>query len=152
MGSKSQTWRSDWTTTVTPLYGSKHNVFSVVGHHQDRWPGTQPSSASQFPIQCSHQWGKPVNTWALLTLKTEAGETCLVVQRLRLWMPKARGPGSIPGQGTRSHMTQLKISHAAAKTQCSQIHKVFMINKDAGRLSCLRWFAWDSPSASLIDS
>ena len=30
--------------------------------------------------------------------------TSLVVQWLRLHAPKAGGPGSIPGQGTRSHM------------------------------------------------
>ena len=30
--------------------------------------------------------------------------TCLVVQWLRLWNPKARGPCSISGQRTRSHM------------------------------------------------
>ena len=29
-------------------------------------------------------------------------------------------PGSIPGQGTRSHMSQLKILHATTKTPCSQ--------------------------------
>ena len=28
----------------------------------------------------------------------------------------AGGPGSIPGQGTRSHMLQLKIPHAVTKT------------------------------------
>ncbi|TEA31888.1 hypothetical protein DBR06_SOUSAS8310129, partial [Sousa chinensis] len=33
----------------------------------------------------------------------------LVVQWLRLHAPNAGGPGSIPGQGTRSHM------HAATK-------------------------------------
>ena len=27
---------------------------------------------------------------------------------LRLWAPKARGPGSNPGQGTRSCMSQLR--------------------------------------------
>ncbi|TEA30634.1 hypothetical protein DBR06_SOUSAS4110079, partial [Sousa chinensis] len=50
----------------------------------------------------------------------------LVVQWLRLCSPNAGGPGSIPGQGTRSHMPQLKIPHAvmkiphaAAKTWCS---------------------------------
>ena len=32
--------------------------------------------------------------------------TCLVVQRLRLLVLNAGGPGSIPGQGTRSHMLQ----------------------------------------------
>ncbi|TEA33833.1 hypothetical protein DBR06_SOUSAS19410004, partial [Sousa chinensis] len=32
---------------------------------------------------------------------------------LRLHAPSAGGPGSIPAQGTRSHMPQLKIPHAA---------------------------------------
>ena len=36
---------------------------------------------------------------------------------------QCRGPGSIPGQGTRSHTPQLKILHAVAKTQCGQLHK-----------------------------
>ena len=42
-------------------------------------------------------------------------ETSLVVQRLRLCAPSAGDPGSIPGQGTRSRMPQLKIMHAATK-------------------------------------
>ena len=59
-------------------------------------------------------------------------ETFLVVQWLRLYAPNAGGPGSIPGQETRSHMPQLKIMQAAAKmedpwaatkTQHSQISK-----------------------------
>ena len=33
----------------------------------------------------------------------------LVVQWLRLCTPNAGDPGSIPGQGTRSHMLQLKM-------------------------------------------
>ncbi|TEA36668.1 hypothetical protein DBR06_SOUSAS310070, partial [Sousa chinensis] len=33
----------------------------------------------------------------------------LVVQWLRLHTPNAGGPGSIPGQGTRSHMLQLRV-------------------------------------------
>ena len=49
-------------------------------------------------------------------------ETFLVVQGLTLHAPNAGAPGSIPGQGTRSHMLQLKMLHAATKTQCSQIH------------------------------
>ena len=56
--------------------------------------------------------------------------TSLVVQWLRLHAPNAGGPGSIPSQGTGSHMLQLriphvatKISHAAIKSQSSQIHK-----------------------------
>ena len=55
-------------------------------------------------------------------LKAEAG-TSPAVQWLRLHAPKAWGLSLIPGQGIRPHMLQLKIPHAAAKTQCSQINK-----------------------------
>ena len=37
-------------------------------------------------------------------LKSEVGGTSLMVQWLRLSAPNAGGPGSNPGQGTRSHM------------------------------------------------
>ena len=50
-------------------------------------------------------------------LKIELAGTSLMVQWLRLHVPNAEGPGSIPGQGTRSHM------HAATKTRRSQINK-----------------------------
>ena len=57
-------------------------------------------------------------------------ETSLVGQWLKLHIPNAAGPGSIPGQGTRSHMPQLntctpqlKISYATTKTLYSQINK-----------------------------
>ena len=46
--------------------------------------------------------------------------TSLVVQWLKLHSPNAGGPGSIPGQGIRSHMPQLRILHVAAKTWCSK--------------------------------
>ena len=45
-----------------------------------------------------------------------------MVQWLRLCAPYAGGPGSIPGQGTRSHVLQLKIPHSATKTWSSQIN------------------------------
>ena len=48
--------------------------------------------------------------------------TSLVVQRLRCHFPNAGGPGSVSGQGTRSHMLQLrdympqlKVPHAVTK-------------------------------------
>ena len=41
----------------------------------------------------------------------------MVVQWLRLRAPNAGGLGSIRGQGTRSHMPQLKILHATMKTE-----------------------------------
>ena len=53
--------------------------------------------------------------------------TPLVVQWVRLRAPSTQGPSSMPGQGTRSRMLQLrslhaaaKSSHAATKTQRSQ--------------------------------
>ena len=42
----------------------------------------------------------------------------------------AGGPGSIPGQGARSHMLQLKILFVATKTgSSSQIHKYIFLNQ-----------------------
>ena len=46
-----------------------------------------------------------------------------MVQWLGLCTPSAGGPGSIPGQGTRAHMLQLKILDATTKTQHSQMNK-----------------------------
>ena len=48
--------------------------------------------------------------------KDSEGGTSPAVQRLRLRTPNVRGLGSIPGQGTRSHMhAATKSSHAATK-------------------------------------
>ena len=44
--------------------------------------------------------------------------TSLVLQWLRLCAPNAGGPGLIRGQGTRYHIPQLKILHAATKRYC----------------------------------
>ena len=55
--------------------------------------------------------------------------TSLVVQGLRLWAPNAGGLGLISDQGTRSHMLQLKILNASAKTQCNQINTWFFKKK-----------------------
>ena len=65
--------------------------------------------------------------------------TSLVAQWLRLHTPNAGGPGSIPGQGARSHMhaatksshattkgahvPQVRSQRAATKTECHQIKK-----------------------------
>ena len=46
----------------------------------------------------------------------------MVVQWLRLYPPNAGGLDSIPGQGNRSHMLQLKILCSATKTWHSQIN------------------------------
>ena len=62
---------------------------------------------NKYTILCTHEFTK----------RTGAS---LVVQWLRLKAPNA---GSIPGQGSRSHMPQLKILSVAAKTWCSQTNK-----------------------------
>ena len=56
--------------------------------------------------------------------------TSVVVQWLRLCSPSVGGSGLIPGQGTRSHMPQLKIPHATAKAWYSQINKYFLRKKE----------------------
>ena len=55
--------------------------------------------------------------------------TALVVQWLRLHTPNAGWPGSIPGQGTRLHILQLKIPHAATEgpTHCSEDQRPCML-------------------------
>ena len=50
-------------------------------------------------------------------IKIESEGTSMVVQWLRLCPPNAGGPGSICGQGTRSHTLQLKTSHATTKVE-----------------------------------
>ena len=42
-------------------------------------------------------------------IKKLKSRTSLVVQWLRLCTPKAGAPGSIPAQGTRSHVPQLRV-------------------------------------------
>ena len=50
----------------------------------------------------------------------------LMVQWLRLCIPKTGDPGLIPGQGTRSHIQQLSIPHAEMRNRQSQINKYFL--------------------------
>ena len=46
--------------------------------------------------------------------------TSTVAQWLRLWIPNAGGPGLIPGQGTRSHMLQLRLKIEAPNKKTKQ--------------------------------
>ena len=62
-------------------------------------------------------------------MKIKGVGTSLVVQWLRLHAVNARGQGLIPGQGTRSHvlqlrvrMVQVKIPRAAMKIQDPMCH------------------------------
>ena len=55
-------------------------------------------------------------------MKQELAGTSWVVQWLRLCAPNAGGPGSIPGQGIRSHMLQLNIPHTTMKIEDPKCH------------------------------
>ena len=113
-------------------------------------PSPCPALVKQCPprLRCSGpDLGRsehPVDQGSLLTaapgfaVPSMAGHcvTSLVVQWLRLRTPNARDLGSIPDQGTRSRMLQLKILHALteipyASTEiwCSQIFFFFFIFK-----------------------
>ena len=66
----------------------------------------------------------------------KGGGTFLVVQWLRLLAPKEGSPGSIPGQGIRFCLLQLKILAVTTKTQHSQMNKYFLKRekkRDEGR-------------------
>ena len=59
--------------------------------------------------------------YLLINQKMFTGGISLVVQWLRLCVPKAEGPGLIPGQGLDPIGYNWKILHAAIKAQHSQI-------------------------------
>ena len=56
--------------------------------------------------------------------------TSLVVQWLRLHAPNAGGPGSIPSQGTRSHMPHLRNCLPQLKSLHVAIKELTCLNKD----------------------
>ena len=64
----------------------------------------------------------------------------MVVQWLRLRVVNAESPGSIPGQGPRSHilLQRSKIMHATSKTWCSQINNKYLNNYKKERPSSPR--------------
>ena len=64
----------------------------------------------------------------------------LVVQWLKISTPNAGGPCLIPGQGTSSHMPQLKIPHNAMKTRHSWINKsIFFLSTSS---QAPPWICW----------
>ena len=87
-------------------------------------------SWSQTHLPTLVSWLIHTGTERLISRKYVILGISLGVQWLRLSSPSAGGPGLIPGQGTRSHLLQLRIHilqleilHATAKTWCSHINK-----------------------------
>ena len=85
-------------------------------------------------VKCNGEWGffPVVSNWSMssviylwknyLLRNSKHPRTSLVAQWLRFYPPNAGGPGSIPDQGTRSHIPQLNILHATTKTWHSKIN------------------------------
>ena len=61
-------------------------------------------------FQWAPRTGGELGSWRWASVKIATWGASLVVQWLRLCAPNAEGPGLNPGQGTRSHMTQLRPS------------------------------------------
>ena len=68
-------------------------------------------------------------------IEIQRSGTFLVIQWLSLCTPNARGPGLIPGQGTRSHILQLS-SHATTKEfMCHNWKSLHATTKDSACLN-----------------
>ena len=105
-------------TVVCPLETKAQNVqWDCL-----RWSCTQAMGNEGQLSNPACEWTKAIDFLPLCPPSLSANHsqmrpgTSLEVQWLRLHAPKAGAPGSIPGQGTRRHMPQLK-------TQGSQINK-----------------------------
>ena len=73
---------------------------------------------------CCLFYTKDQRNWlAFSSIQILCQGTSLVVQWLSLCAPNAGGLASIPGQGTRSHITQLKITHATINNKYINILK-----------------------------
>ena len=56
-----------------------------------------------------------------ITVEKDGQGTSLVIQWLRLCTPNAGGPGSIPAQGTRSSMPQLRARMRQQRSRVLQV-------------------------------
>ena len=107
-----------------------HNVFPLCLLNYLRLHFSPSWSQTHLPTLVS--WLIHTETERLNSRRYVILGISLVVQWLRLSSPTAGGPGLIPGQGTRSHLLQLRVHilqleilHATAKTWCSHINKFF---------------------------
>ena len=104
-------WRRKWQPTPVFLPGKSHGQRSLAGcspwdHERVGHNSVSKQQTSSFP-----KW---------------KGRTFQVAQWLRLCLPNAGGLGSIPGQGTRSCMLQLKTwcNHLSIYFFNWQLHKI----------------------------
>ena len=83
---------------------------------------------TQWLPLCSNmrlQDGTDESSWGFLVWDLRMNTSMLSLRKMLEWLrlcaPSAGGPGSIPGQRTRSHM------HATTKTQRNKINKIIFI-------------------------
>ena len=82
-----------------------HYIKPSYIHSNDFWQGCQDGSTGKWHLFQKLMLGNWVSTCKRVKLGTS-----LVIQWLRLCVPKAGGPGLIPDQGTRSHIPHLQGS------------------------------------------
>ena len=93
---------SDFSSEPMQARREGNELFSVKGekkkkHHQPR---------ILYPLKLFSKSEGNIKTFSD---KLKLKGTSLVIQWLRYYIPNARGLDSIPGQGTRSHMLQLRV-------------------------------------------
>ena len=98
-----------WERSLVPLTVPAWEEMTLTGAQVT--PGAQPGCAEVTPTRA-----EPRGFLFSVTENYNTGIS-LVVQWLRLQGPTAGGPGSIPGQGTRPQMLQLKIPRATTETE-----------------------------------
>ena len=91
------------------------------------WGGDDTHRGSSAPpgtarLLCSHPNQSGTEGLSLLLNRKLQTGISLVVRWLRLQGPNAGGPGSIPGQGTRPHVLQLKTPQATVETDDPKCH------------------------------
>ena len=88
---------------------------------------------------------QPISGLPPLLLKNEAIRTSLVVQCLRLCVPNAGGPGSIPNQGTRSHMPQQRPMQPNKYFENKAFFRSAKVSYHFVRLCSSFWFVSSAP-------
>ena len=86
------------------------------------------TTTQNYPLHLKHPGAKmvllpPAVSSSIILIKAFMFRDFPMVQQLSLCAPNAGGLGLIPGQGTRSHMPQLKNQHVTTKIQHSLINR-----------------------------
>ena len=120
---KSRTRLSDWTELnwgkgVESVKVSCH-PWNDLQHSWQYWLSFSFGSGLENTKEDKQMWSWVYILAGPTNIKHNKKGTSLMVQWLRLYTPNAEGSSSIPSQGTRSHMPQLKIPHTTIKTWCS---------------------------------